>query len=281
MGKENYRPLSLKLAKNFAAIKWQGKELMNIEPQGIYAVIPARGGSKSVPKKNIRSFRGHPLIAYTIAAAKLSRRIHRVIVSTDSEEIAAIARAYGAETPFLRPAEFARDHSPDSEVIKHALGWLAKNEECLPTYLAHLRPTTPIRDPAQIDSAIALIQADPAATSLRSAHLCAHPPYKWFAKSEDGYMRPLFPGMTNDQANEPRQGFPAAFVPNGYVDVLKSGFVLESGLLHGEKMIGYLTEEIPDIDTESDFGKLEAYPALTKDFNTLKKYLDAISGNSI
>ena len=91
----------------------------------ILALIPARGGSKSIPRKNIRPFAGHPLIAYSIAAGLQSQAVTRVIVSTDDEEIAAVARQYGAETPFLRPVEFSQDATLDLPVFQHALGWLA------------------------------------------------------------------------------------------------------------------------------------------------------------
>src|SRR4030067_149898 len=96
------------------------------------AIIPARGGSKGIPRKNIRNFAGYPLIAWSIAAAKQSASVTRVIVSTDDEEIAAVARQFGAETPFLRPAEFSQDATPDLPVFRHALGWLAGHQNHRP-----------------------------------------------------------------------------------------------------------------------------------------------------
>ncbi len=111
----------------------------------ILALIPARGGSKGIPRKNIRSFAGYPLIAWSIAAAKQSELVTRVIVSTDDEEIAAVARECGAETPFLRPAEFAQDNTTDLPVFEHALQWLEENEGYQPEIVVQLRPTSPIR----------------------------------------------------------------------------------------------------------------------------------------
>jgi CMP-N-acetylneuraminic acid synthetase len=111
----------------------------------VLALIPARGGSKGIPRKNIRDFSGYPLIAWSIAAAKQSELVTRVIVSTDDEEIAAVARAWGAETPFLRPAEFAEDKTTDLPVFVHALAWLAENENYRPDVVVQLRPTSPIR----------------------------------------------------------------------------------------------------------------------------------------
>ena len=111
----------------------------------ILALIPARGGSKGIPRKNIRNFAGYPLIAWSIAAAKQSELVTRIIVSTDDEEIAAVAREYGAETPFLRPAEFAQDNTTDLPVFEHALQWLEENEDYQPEIVIQLRPTSPIR----------------------------------------------------------------------------------------------------------------------------------------
>lgn len=236
------------------------------------ALIPARGGSKSVPKKNIRELQNYPLIAYSIAAAKLAENIERVIVSTDSEEIAAIARQYGAEVPFLRPAEYAQDNSPDIDVVKHAIEWLYDSEEKIPEYFVHLRPTTPIRNPAHIDEAICQIKKDCGATSLRSGSLCVHPPYKWF-KQDGTYLKPLMDGMTCDEANMPRQDFPAVYIPNGYVDIIKTDFVIKTDLLHGDRMLCYSTEEVPDIDTEMDLKKLDLYTGFKDALIQLQGYL--------
>jgi len=98
----------------------------------VLAIVPARGGSKSIPRKNIRFFAGHPLIAYSIAAGLAAETVTRVIVSTDDEEIAAVARQYGAEVPFLRPAELSWDDTPDLPVFQHALTWLAEHDSYRP-----------------------------------------------------------------------------------------------------------------------------------------------------
>jgi len=119
----------------------------------ILAIIPARGGSKSIPRKNIRPLAGHPLIAYSIAAALGSQSVTRTIVSTDDEEIAAVARQYGAETPFLRPVELAEDQTTDLPVFQHALACLAEQEAYHPDVIVQLRPTSPIRPPDCVDQA--------------------------------------------------------------------------------------------------------------------------------
>ena len=111
----------------------------------VLALIPARGGSKSIPRKNIRSFAGYPLIAYSIAAGRMAETVTRVVVSTDDEEIATVARQYGAEVPFLRPAAFSQDEIPDLPVFRHALEWLAEQEGYRPEIVVQLRPTSPLR----------------------------------------------------------------------------------------------------------------------------------------
>ena len=120
----------------------------------VVAIIPARSGSKSVAHKNIKLLSGHPLIAYSIAAAQLSKSIGRIIVSTDSEHYAGIAKKYGAEVPFIRPAKLSEDKSGDREFLEHAMEWMAENEGFQPEYWVHLRPTTPLREPRIIDEAI-------------------------------------------------------------------------------------------------------------------------------
>lgn len=249
------------------------KLLGMIEYNSCIALIPARGGSKSIPKKNIWLFKGHPLIAYSIATAQLAQNIDRVIVSTDSLEIADAARYYGAEVPFMRPSEYAQDNSPDIEFVKHAIVWLAEHEGKIPEYIAHIRVTTPTRDYRVVDEGINRIMQDNNASSLRSGHICVHPPYKWFQFAKSGYLEPLMPGMTCDEANMARQGFPKVFVPNSYVDVLKSEFVIHNDLMHGERMIGFVTEEVPDIDTKQDLHKLELYQGQKIALEELDNYL--------
>lgn len=244
-----------------------------VDEDSCVALIPARGGSKSVPKKNIRLFKGHPLIAYSIAAAHLSKNIQRVIVSTDSKEIADAARYYSAEVPFMRPSEYARDDSPDIEFVQHAIRWLAENEKKIPEYIVHIRVTTPIRDYRVIDEGIRRIQQDSAASSLRAGHLCVHPPYKWFRYGDSGYMEPLMSGMTCDEANMARQGFPKVLIPNSYVDVLKADFIIQNDLMHGDRMIGFVTDEVLDIDTEEDLYKLKIYREQKQALAELEKEL--------
>lgn len=223
----------------------------------IIAIIPARGGSKGVPGKNIRLLGGYPLIAYSIIVARLSKRIRRTIISTDSKEIAAIGEEYGAEVPFLRPAEISGDKATDIEFVEHALDWFKQKEGVLPKYLVHLRPTTPLRDPVVIDEAIQEITGNPDSTSLRSGHLAPESPFKWFCKDKEGYFKGITAGISNDDLNRPRQAFTDVYIPDGYVDVLKTAYIEKSGKLHGEKMIGYVSPPCVEVDSMEDFESLE------------------------
>src|SRR5512133_3705377 len=153
----------------------------------LLAVIPARGGSKGIPRKNIRNFAGYPLIAWSIAAAKKSELVTRVIVSTDDEEIAAVAREWGAETPFLRPAEFAQDKTTDLPVFEHALKWLAENEKYCPDVVVQLRPTSPIRPKGLVDAAVRVLLEHADADSVRGVVPAGQNPHKmWRLRSGDG-----------------------------------------------------------------------------------------------
>lgn len=236
-----------------------------------YAIIPARGGSKGVPRKNIKLLKGFPLIAYSIAAAKLSKLTNRIIVSTESSEIAAIAQQYGAEVPFLRPAEYAQDRSPDIDFIRHAIEWFKENETRQPDLLIHLRPTTPLRDPALMDEAIDNIANNHDATALRSVHELAEPPQKMLG-IEQGYLTGLFPQDTRPEYyNLPRQVFPKAYHPNGYIDIIRTEYVTKNNALHGPRMIGFITPFTIEVDTPDDFSHLEYH--IEKRLHPLTEYL--------
>lgn len=234
------------------------KEIVNkIKSNQVYAIIPARSGSKGVKNKNIRCLEGYPMLAYSIVACKLCGGIDRIIVSTDSEEYAEIARYYGAETPFLRPAEISGDKSTDIEFMQHAINWLYDNEGSLPEYFMHIRPTYPLRDPKVMRDALERMKADKTATSLRSAYLASNTPYKWFNLREDGYYKPIRDDMTLDQANNPRQAFPDVFIPDGYVDMLSTAFIVNNDLMHGDRMIGFVVPDGIDVDALKDMEYLE------------------------
>lgn len=240
-------------------------------PTDFIAIIPARSGSKGVPDKNVALLGGHPLISYSIAAAKLAG-IERVWVSTDSEEYAAVARRYGAETPFLRPAAISTDHSTDFEFMLHAMEWMAEHESEVLEYWLHLRPTTPLREPQVIRQAIDSILEHPEANSLRSGHEAPESPFKWFLKGEDGFFQGLRDDLTPQKVNLPRQLFPSAYIPDGYIDIVRSSHVLHHQTLHGDRMLVFESPRCTEIDTRADFEYLE-YQVLQQVF-PLQKYLD-------
>ena len=217
----------------------------------VIAIIPARGGSKGVPHKNIIELNGHPLLAYSIAAAKLAG-VERVLISTDSEEYAEIAKHYGAEVPFLRPDELSNDQSTDYDFMRHAMEWVRANEGIEPEYWLHIRPTTPLRDPIVLKQAIKTIKNDPNATSVRSGHEAPESPFKWLMKDEKGYFIGLRKDLTSEKVNLPRQSFPHVYVPNGYIDIARISHVLKSKTLHGNRMIVFETPPIDEIDTKED-----------------------------
>src|SRR5512141_3145292 len=133
----------------------------------VVAILPARGGSKGIPRKNIRPFAGYPLIAYSIAAARQAETVTRVIVSTDDAEIAEAARQYGAETPFMRPPELAADRTMDLPVFQHAVTWLAEHEGYHPEIVLHLHPTSPVRPRGALDRAVRQMLEHPEADCTR------------------------------------------------------------------------------------------------------------------
>jgi CMP-N,N'-diacetyllegionaminic acid synthase len=220
----------------------------------VIAIIPARSGSKSIIDKNITLLFGHPLIAYSIAVAKLSKKIDRVIVSTDSQYYAEISSLYGAEVPFLRPVEYAKDTSTDRDFLLHAMNWLGKNEQKIPEYWIHLRPTTPLRSSLIIDEAIDLIMNNSSAISLRSGHKAPESPLKWFKIDECGYFHGL---VGNDKEKEiynlPKESFDNVYIPDGYVDIVKSSHVMHNKTIHGNNMIGFESPVCTEVDSPQEF----------------------------
>ena len=238
----------------------------------IYGIIPARGGSKGVLGKNVKLLGGYPLIAYSIIISKLCKKIQRTIVSTDSEMIAELSKRYSAEVPFIRPKEFAKDTSPDIEFVLHAINWFQEKEGQIPKYLIHLRPTTPLRTLGLVNKAISAIENDLESTSLRSVQDLGEAPEKFFRINKEGYLTGLFPDdQRPEYYNLPRQSFPPAYYPNGYVDIIKTEYVLKNNKLHGPKMVGFVTPKTTEVDTIDNFYFLEY--ELNKHGNPLLDYL--------
>jgi CMP-N,N'-diacetyllegionaminic acid synthase len=220
----------------------------------VLALIPARGGSKKVPRKNIINILGKPLIAWSIEAALKAKLISRVIVTTDDQEIAEVAQKFGAEVPFLRPAEISGDFSLDIEFHRHALEWLRDHERYIPDMVINLRPTSPSRNPSIIDKAINLFALTPTADSLRAIHLAPKTPYKMWVIDDNGYIQPVahIPGM-REPYNMPRQKLPPAYSQDGYIDITRPSIVLEKNSTTGDYVLPFIVDEPTiDIDTYDD-----------------------------
>ena len=226
----------------------------------VLAVIPARGGSKSIPRKNVLPFAGHPLLVYSIAAAQQSELVTRVIVSTDDEEIAAVARAYGAEVPFMRPSEHAQDATPDLPVFVHAVEWFAETEGYYPELVVQLRPTTPVRPPGCVDDGIRALQARPDADSLRAVVPSGQNPHKMWRIDERGEMAPLLnvEGI-KEPYNAPRQHLPPTFWQTGHLDIMRPTTLIEKTSMTGEVILSLVLDPryTVDIDTQNDWVQAE------------------------
>ena len=222
----------------------------------VVAIIPARAGSKGVIDKNIKELAGYPLIRWSIEACKKSKSIDRIIVSTDSEAYRDLCLSYGAEVPFLRPIEISGDNSTDIDFIIHALDWMNENQ-LEPSLIAHIRPTTPLRNPKLIDQAITSFDPNKN-TSLRSVHQMAESAYKNFEISDAGNLVSIFTRQSElDSSNNVRQSFADTYTPNGYIDVLSTDFIRANGLMHGNNVMPFITETVTEIDNEYDFEFLE------------------------
>ena len=225
----------------------------------VISLIPARGGSKSIPKKNIKPFNGKPLIAYSIEASLSVPMIERTIVSTDSLEIAEISRQAGAEVPFIRPEELARDDTPDLPVFEHCLHWLRENEDYVPDLVVQLRPTTPIRDPDHIKKGIEMLIGDPEADSLRAVCEPTQNPFKMWKLDSEGYLVPIIDTDIKEAYNQPRQKLPIIYWQNGYLDIVRSKTILQMKSMTGRKIrplvIG--SEYVFDIDNLFTFKMAE------------------------
>jgi N-acylneuraminate cytidylyltransferase len=228
----------------------------------ILALIPARGGSKGIPRKNIRSFAGYPLVAWSVAAAKQSALVTRIIVSTDDEEIAAVAREYGAETPFLRPTEFAQDNTTDLPVFEHALQWLEENENYKPEIVIQLRPTSPIRPVGMVDNAIRILLDHDEADCVRGVVPAGQNPFKmWRFSGEDKPLNPLLevPGIA-EPYNAPRQILPPVYWQTGHIDAIRVSTIKDKKSLTGDVIYPLVIDPryTVDIDNLSDWAKYEA-----------------------
>lgn len=213
----------------------------------ITAVIPARGGSKGIPRKNIVDVGGYPLIAYSIAACKISKKIDRIVVSTEDEEVAQIAMKFGAEVPFMRPAELSQDSSSDIGFLTHFFNNILVEEAAL------IRPTTPFREPSFMDLTIdEYYSIKDKITGLRTFNEINDNPYK-VCMIENNICRGFFEDFSGikNYINLPRQTFPKAYTGNGHIDIVKKETVL-NGTTFGDIIYAKICEKVIDIDSVFD-----------------------------
>jgi YrbI family 3-deoxy-D-manno-octulosonate 8-phosphate phosphatase len=221
----------------------------------VLALVLARGGSKGIPRKNIREFAGHPLVAYSIAAGLEAESVTRLIVSTDDPEIAEVACRCGAEVPFTRPVAFATDDAPDLTAVQHALEWLEINQSYRPEIVVQLRPTSPLRPPGLIDAAVVKLRATPQAECVRGVTAAKQTPYKMWRTQANGLLEPLLSGEFHESYNMPRQQLPTIYWQTGHVDAFRYETIAAKKSLSGDHIAPLLIEPsyCVDLDTEADW----------------------------
>jgi len=222
-------------------------------------IIPARGGSKSVPRKNLRALGGRPLIVWSIDSALRARRLDRVIVSTDDAEVAEVARRHGAEVPFLRPAALAADDTPDLPVFQHALGALREREGWVPDLVVHLRPTQPLRRARDIDEVVTLWERE-RPDCVKSVRPVSEHPFKMY-RLVGGRLVPYL--QTDERRRRgpdvPRQSLEPLYLSAGVVDAMRREIV-EHGTTEGAVVIPYFADpaRYVNLDSARDFEIAEA-----------------------
>jgi CMP-N-acetylneuraminic acid synthetase len=222
------------------------------------AFVPARSGSERVPHKNVRPLAGHPLIAYAIETALQSGVCERIVVSTDSEEIAEVARWYGADVPFLRPPEYATSTSPDIEWLAYTLEHLDERYDLF----ALVRATNPFRGPDAVRRAFEQLLATPEADSLRAVELVKQHPGKMWRLAEDGRtMRPILDQSHLEVAWHAGQyqALPQIYVQNSALEIAWTHVVTEAGTREGHVLAPFLTQGLEgfNVDDEEDWERAE------------------------
>ena len=213
----------------------------------ILGILPARGGSKSIPKKNIARLGGKPLIAYIIDAMKRSQHITRVIVSTDDIEIAAVARDYGAEVPFMRPAEFAQDSSPTMPVLFHAAEWLEQHEGYRPELMVLSQPTSPFTRTGQMDQAIELLKTDATATAVTTVIEVEHNyhPYNVRQINTDGSVTFM---LSKEHDLFPTRQSKPAFYAFGNAYIFRYSTLTEQRSIYGRRCLPLVIDRLSAFD---------------------------------
>ena len=227
----------------------------------ILGVITARGGSKGIPGKNIKELAGKPLIAYTIESARASGIFDRIIVSTDDEKIAEVARGYGCEVPFLRPAELAQDATPHVAVLQHAVSFLKEKENYVPDYVVILQPTAPLRTSVHIREAAELLQATGADSVVSVCEVPGHFNPRWQFIIDNSNHLNIFTGEPFSDIVRRRQDLSRTYARNGAVYLFKTGLLFDPAKpnFYGKNVAAYVMkpEVSVNIDTMEDWEEAE------------------------
>ena len=238
----------------------------------VWSLIPAKGYSKRIKKKNLKKINNLSLVCYSIIFSKMNKVIKKTFVSTDNKEIRNLSKKYGAAVPFLRPKKMSEYRSQDYEYVHHFLDYIKRNEKFLPEYILQLRPTTPFRSISLINKAIVKIKKFKNSDSLRSCHIANHPPEKQFRVNKNFYTDINSKKIKNDTFNKPSQYFKTTYEPNGYVDILKTEFLLKNKKkIYGKNILFFVTPKTIDIDTKEDFEFAKNYRSSEK--NIILKWL--------
>ncbi len=219
----------------------------------ILGIIPARGGSKSVPRKNIKDLGGKPLIAWTIEAAKASGVFDRLILTTDDAEIAEVGKRYGAEVPFMRPPELAEDTTPTLPVLQHALTWLKERESYQPDAAMLLQPTTPFRSAEHIRGAVELFEKTGADSVVSVVEIPGNYNPHWAFKVDNDFHATLYLGGAIKTRIKRRQDLPKAYAPNGMIYLFRPKFLFDpvDPNFYGDDVRAYEVEEKASINIDS------------------------------
>lgn len=244
----------------------------------VWGFVPARSGSKGVVDKNLQEVQGVSLLGLAVLAGTQCSSIDHCFVSTDSESYADEAQRYGAQVPFLRPKYASTDTSSDLDVFQHFLEWAMQNLKRLPWAIVHLRPTTPCREPAQIEGAVDFARLHRNfASAIRSVHAAPESPFKWFLKDTEGFLTTFTRSRNLDASNSARAEFEDVYVPNGYVDIVFPAHVIRSGLLHGDSVLPFPTEPVIEVDSQFELDLLRRTGSIPKEL--LEAAVDAVGYN--
>lgn len=227
----------------------------------VLAVIPARAGSRELPRKNLAVVAGRSLVEHAAHSALEALEVDRVVGSTDSDEIAAMFRRSGVEVPAMRPAELSGDEAPDAPVVLHMLSVLA-DAGYAPDIVVYVRPTSPLRLPTDIDAAIRLLRASTWAQSVKSVSIASEHPYKTWYVSPEGQLEAAFPRWRAEFGGDPdvsRHLLPRIYRSNGVVDAVRVPALLETKAMHPGRVVAYVMDgrRAIDIDSASDLAAAE------------------------